>query len=246
MVTLSRVWWPGYDDAGPGSKRLSLSSPPFAAILRRTINATVLIYFLYQLLELLLSPAVALYLLYRGIRDPRYFAGLKERLGFLPRTLQATDRGAIWFHAVSVGEVLTAAEIIRRIRIERPQLPVLLSTSTLAGRALADHKVSGNVFFVPLDYRWMVRRVLRRLRPSVVVILETEIWPNLFRESKRAGASLLIVNARISDRAFPRYLSWRAFFRHPLGFPDAILAQTEEDRRRFEACGAINVSVAGN
>jgi 3-deoxy-D-manno-octulosonic-acid transferase len=145
-----------------------------------------------------------------------------------------------------VGEVLTAAEIIRRIRIERPQLPVLLSTSTLAGRALADHKVSGNVFFVPLDYRWMVRRVLRRLRPSVVVILETEIWPNLFRESKRAGASLLIVNARISDRAFPRYLSWRAFFRHPLGFPDAILAQTEEDRRRFEACGAINVSVAGN
>ena len=92
----------------------------------------------------------------------------------------------------------------------------------------------------------MVRRVLRRLRPSAVVILETEIWPNLFRESKRAGASLLMVNARISDRAFPKYLRWRAFFRHPLGFPDAILAQTEEDRRRFEACGAINVSVAGN
>jgi len=142
--------------------------------------------------------------------------------------------------------VLSAAEIIRQIGQQQPLVPIFLSTSTLAGRALADQKIGSNVFFVPLDYRWMVRRVLRRLRPSVVVILETEIWPNLFRESKRAGASLLMVNARISDRAFPKYYRWRAFFRHPLTFPDAILAQTEEDRRRFEACGATNVSVAGN
>ena len=171
---------------------------------------------------------------------------MKERLGFLPRSLETTGRGAIWFHAVSVGEVLSAAEIIRQIRQQNPLAPIFLSTSTLAGRALADQKIGSNVFFAPLDYRSMVRRVLRRLRPSVVVILETEIWPNLFRESKRAGASLLMVNARISDRAFPKYFRWRAFFRHALKFPDAILAQTEEDQRRFEACGAANVVVAGN
>ncbi len=171
---------------------------------------------------------------------------MKERLGLLPASLDSTGRGAIWFHAVSVGEVLSAAEIIRRIREQSPHIPIFLSTSTLAGRALADQKVGRNVFFAPLDYRSMVRRVLRHLRPSAVVILETEIWPNLYRESKRAGASVLIVNARISDRAFPKYLRWRAFFRYPLQFPDAILAQNAEDRRRFEACGARNVSVAGN
>jgi 3-deoxy-D-manno-octulosonic-acid transferase len=164
----------------------------------------------------------------------------------LNSTGDSTGRGAIWFHAVSVGEVLSAAEIMRRIREQDPHIPVFLSTSTLTGRALADHKIGKNVFFAPLDYRSCVRRVLRRLRPSVVVILETEIWPNLYRESKRAGTSLLMVNARISDRAFPKYLRWRWFFRHPLQFPDAILAQSEQDRRRFETCGATNVTVAGN
>jgi tetraacyldisaccharide 4'-kinase len=161
-------------------------------------------------------------------------------------SLDSTGRGAIWFHAVSVGEVLAAAEIIRQIRERKPHVPIFLSTSTLAGRALADQKIGKNVFFAPLDYRSMVRRVLRRLRPSAVVILETEIWPNLYRESKRAGASLLVVNARISDRAFPKYRRWRSFFSHPLRFPDAILAQSEQDRQRFEDCGAINVRVAGN
>src|ERR1043166_9507388 len=107
MVTWSIVWWPGYDDAGPGENLLlSLSPAEAAAILIRTINATRLIYFLYQVLQLTLIPAVALYLLYRGIRDRRYFQGLGERLGFLPQSILTTGPGAIWFHAVSVGEVL--------------------------------------------------------------------------------------------------------------------------------------------
>lgn len=171
---------------------------------------------------------------------------MRERLGFLPRSLQSTGCGVIWFHAVSVGEVLASVELIRRLRMEKPSIPVFLSTSTLAGRAVADSKLKRNVFFAPLDYRSVIRRVLRRLRPSAVVILETEIWPNLFRESKRAGASLLMANARISDRAFPKYERWRAFFRHALSQPDAILAQSDQDRRRFLACGATNVEIAGN
>ncbi len=104
------------------------------------------------------------------------------------------------------------------------------------------------VFFAPIDYRCIVRRVLRRLRPAVVVILETEIWPNLYRESKRAGASLLMVNGRISDRALPRYRRWKGFFRHALAFPDAIFTQSEEDARRFIVAGAPpeRVRAAGN
>ena len=227
-------------------RALSLSSPASAAILRRTINATRLIYFLYQLVQLAISPAVLFYLVYRGIRGRRYFHRLGERLGSIP--FSTTGSPSIWFHAVSVGEVLAAAELIRRIRAENPHLPVFLSTSTLAGRALADQKIGNGVFFAPIDYRFAVRRVLRRLRPAAVVILETEIWPNLYRESKRAGASLIVVNGRISDRALPRYTRFRAFFKHVLRFSDAILTQTEEDKRRFELAGAPpdRVRVAGN
>ncbi len=104
------------------------------------------------------------------------------------------------------------------------------------------------VFYAPLDYRCIVRKVLRRLRPSLVVVLETEIWPNLYREVKRAGASLLVVNGRISGRALPRYVRWNWFFRHALAQPDAILAQTEEDARRYVLAGAPvgRVQAAGN
>ncbi len=194
---------------------------------------------------------MALYLLYRGIRDPRYFAGLKERLGFLPRSFETTGAGSIWFHAVSVGEILSSVELLRRLRAEQPRVSIYVSTATLAGRALADQKLAGivrGVFFAPLDYRSVVRRVLRRLRPALVVVLETEIWPNLFRESKKAGAALVVVNGRISDRAGPSYRRWRWFFQHVLRWPDQILVQTEEDGRRYIAAGAPpdRVKMGGN
>src|SRR5580704_250304 len=131
MVILSWVTWLGYDAALPGVKGF-LSAAAAVAILKRTINATRLIYFLYQILQLALSPAVALYLLYRGIRDRRYFTGMTERLGFLPPSLHSTAADAIWFHAVSVGEVLSAVEVIRGLRRERPSLPIFVSTTTLA------------------------------------------------------------------------------------------------------------------
>jgi 3-deoxy-D-manno-octulosonic-acid transferase len=233
-----------------------LSSPACAAILRRTIptpkkTATRLIYFLYELLLLAVTPAVALYLLYRGIRNRRYFAGLAERLGFLPAAIQTTGSGAIWFHAVSVGEVFSCVELIRVLRTAHPRSPLFVSTTTLAGRETADQKLEGladGVFFAPLDYRSAVRRVLRRLRPAAVVVLETEIWPHLYRESKRAGASVILVNGRISDRALKRYRRWRWFFRYVLGCVDMIFAQSAEDEHRFVAAGARldRVQVAGN
>jgi 3-deoxy-D-manno-octulosonic-acid transferase len=202
---------------------------------------------------------VALYLLYRGIRDRAYFAHLPERLGILAPAYKATGSRVIWFHAVSVGEVLSAVELIRRLQEDEPGLSIYLSTTTLTGRAAAVQRLASlplrasrhledRVFYLPLDYRSMIRRVLRRLRPSAVVILETEIWPNLYRESKRAGASLMMVNARISDRSLPSYRRASGFFRHVLCWPDAILAQTEEDARRLRLAGAPDaiVTAAGN
>jgi 3-deoxy-D-manno-octulosonic-acid transferase len=154
-------------------------------------------------------------------------------------------------HAVSVGEVLSSVELLRQMRERLPHAPLYVSTTTLAGRAIAEQKLAGlaaGVFFAPLDYCFAVRRVLRALRPRAVVVLETEIWPNLYREARRAGCALLIVNARISDRAEPRYLRARALFRQALALPGAILAQDEISCRRFLALGAPpeTTRVAGN
>jgi 3-deoxy-D-manno-octulosonic-acid transferase len=142
-------------------------------------------------------------------------------------------------------------ELIRTMRAAHPHTRMYVSTTTLAGRFTAGEKLEGladGVFFAPLDYRSIVRRVLRRLRPAAVVVLETEIWPNLYRESKRAGASLIVVNGRISDRALPRYRRWRWFFRYVLRCADTIFAQSSEDKRRFVAAGARidQVQVVGN
>ena len=209
------------------------------------------IYFLYRVLQALALPLVLLYFAFRGMRNRAYWRSLPERFGFLPHSFRQTAPGAIWLHAVSVGEVLACVEYARRLRAAFPHSRLFVSTSTIAGRATADDKLRGiasGVFYAPIDYVWAVRRVLRALRPSTVLVAETEIWPNLFREVHRTGAGLAIVNGRISDRALPRYLRWRAIFPHVLSAADTILAQTEEIRARFLALGAPpdRVQVGGN
>lgn len=176
---------------------------------------------------------------------------MEERFGVLPPSFKPTGPGSIWFHAVSVGEVLSAVELIRRVKTIQPHAEVFVSVATLAGREAAEQRLKGlanGVFFAPLDFRSVVRRVLRRLRPALVVVLETEIWPNLYRESKRAGAGLIVVNGRISDRALPSYRRHRWFFRHVLRWPDAILVQSQQDRERYLLAGApeARLQVAGN
>jgi tetraacyldisaccharide 4'-kinase len=142
-------------------------------------------------------------------------------------------------------------EFIRRLRDVLPQTRIFVSTSTLTGREVAGKTLEGlaeGIFYIPSDYAFAVRRVLRTLRPSVVLVAETEIWPNLFREAKRTRASLALVNGRISDRAFERYRRQRWFFGPVLAQADAILAQSDEIARRFVAIGAPadRVRTAGN
>ncbi len=144
-------------------------------------------------------------------------------------------------HAVSVGEVLACVELVRRLRAAFPSSGLFVSTATLAGQATAVGKLRGltdGVFYAPVDYVFAVRRVLRTLKPSAVIVAETEIWPNLFRETRRTGAALAMVNGRISDRAFPRYLPFRWFFAAVLPQADTILAQSDAIRERFLALGA--------
>ena len=190
-----------------------------------------------------------LYFLLRAVRKRGYWPSLAERFGFLPRSFRQTGPGAIWLHAVSVGEVLAFAGFVAKLRAEFPRSRVFVSTTTLAGHATALQKLHGiaqGVFFAPFDSVWAVRRVLRTLQPSAVVIAETEIWPNLFRETKRTGAALVIVNGRISDRARPRYRRLAGLFRAVLPQVDVVLAQSEEMAQRFRELGAAEVSDAGN
>lgn len=210
-----------------------------------------LIYLLYRLLQAACFPLILVYFLQRGLKDRKYFSRVFERFGFLPRSFRQTAGGALWLHAVSVGEVLSAVELLRRLRGEFPLAPLFVSVTTLAGRALAEDKLRGladGVFYAPVDYCFAVRRTLRALRPQTVIVLETEIWPNLYREAKRAGCGLLVVNGRISDRAAPRYRALRPFFREVLAHPDVILVQNELSRKRYIEAGAPpeRTRVAGN
>ena len=207
------------------------------------------IYLLYWTLEAAAFPFLLLYLAWRVGRNRLYAHRLTERFGWLPSSIETTAPGGIWLHAVSVGEVLSALILLRRLREELPGVPLWVSTSTLAGRKMADEKLAGladGVFYAPLDYRFAVRNTLRRIRPAVVAIMETEIWPNLLRESRLAGARVLLLNGRISDKAWPSYRKWRWFFSAVLGYVDRVLAQGPQAAERFRYLGTPDVVEAGN
>jgi 3-deoxy-D-manno-octulosonic-acid transferase len=209
------------------------------------------IYFLYWGCRVFAFPLLVFYFVYRCARSPGYRSRFWERWGGLPASFQATASGAIWLHAISVGEVISAAGLLRELRERDSTIPLFVSVGTVGGRAVADERLAGvatGIFYAPIDYPFAVRRVLRRIRPAVVVILETEIWPVLYREVKRAGSSLVIMNGRISDRTLPRYRRFRFLFRHVLRLPDAIFVQSGQDRARYIEAGAPaeNIEVLGN
>ncbi|HWR53479.1 MAG TPA: tetraacyldisaccharide 4'-kinase [Bryobacteraceae bacterium] len=205
------------------------------------------VIFIYRFLQWAGFPLIVIYFLARGLREARYRRGFRERLGLLP--WRTAPPGAVWVHAVSVGEVVSATGLLRALRAELPDAPLYVSVSTVAGRAVAEERLRGiaeGVFYAPIDYALFVRRVFRTLQPRAVVVLETEIWPNLWREAKRFGCALVVVNGRISDRALPRYRRLKAFFRPILGLADAILTQSEQDRARYQELGFETAVCAGN
>jgi len=154
-------------------------------------------------------------------------------------------------HAVSVGEIASAVPLINKLRSAEPQTPIYVSTSTVAGRKAARRHLSSitsGIFYAPLDYVSCVRRTLRIIRPALVVILETEIWPNLYAEIKRSGARLAIVNGRISNRTWPRYQAAKHFFAPIVSLPDVVLAQSARDQSRYLQLGVSpeRLAVPGN
>lgn len=155
--------------------------------------------------------------------------------------------GWIWVHAVSVGEVLAATELVRGLGAAGYRVAV--STTTEAGQGLARERFAGSpVFYMPLDFGFLVRRYLRAIRPRLVVTMESELWPNLIGECRKAGVPLAVANARVSDRSFPRYMRLRRLWGPLLREVSLFLAQSEETAGRLRAMGvaAERVVVTGN
>jgi 3-deoxy-D-manno-octulosonic-acid transferase len=215
-------------------------------------------YFLYSVLLAIGMMAGLPYWVFQMVRHGKYRRGLGERLGRVPERLglkQASHTSSthvepvLWIHAVSVGEVLAVSGLIEEIRRRFPRHRVLISTTTDSGQTLARQRFGEeNVFYFPMDFAFAIRSYLRTLRPVLIVLAETEFWPNFLRLSKAGGAQVAVVNARISDRSLPNYRRFRWALRRILINVDLFLAQSQDDAERLQEVGASanRIRVCGN
>jgi 3-deoxy-D-manno-octulosonic-acid transferase len=211
-------------------------------------------YALYSALLFLALVLTLPYWLVQMMRHGKYRAGLRQRFGAVPAALvKRGEHPAIWVHAVSVGEVVASSAVIQALRQNFPAHRVLVSTTTSTGQKLAARRFGAeNVFYFPLDFAFAIQPYLDALRPELVVVAETEFWPNFLRLAKRSGARIAVINCRISDRSLPGYKRFRSWLPGLLGRTlaniDLFLAQTGEDRRRLIEIGAAQskIALAGN
>lgn len=202
---------------------------------------------LYSLLIYLLTPLVLLYLALRGLRSRDYLQRWNERFAFFE---PPGKTGGIVVHAVSMGEVNAAALLIRQLQKRYPELPICVTTFTPTGSEQVRTLFDSSVFhvFSPLDLPGAVRRFFDRLRPRLLIVLETEIWPNLYIEAAKRGVRVLIANARISDGSFGNYRRFGKLTALALQQVDHLAAQSEQDARRLIDLGVCeeHVSLSGN
>ena len=215
-------------------------------------------YFLYSLLIAVGVFLASPYFLIRGLQTGKYFGTLGERFGGLPPAIRKLPAGCIWIHAVSVGEAIACLSLARQLKQQYPQRPLVISTTTETGQKLAEERFdfADAIFYFPFDWAWIIRRVLRAVRPACVLIVETEIWPNFMRQTHRAGVPIIYVNGRISQKSFRRHeraLRWFPFFvggfyKHVLSNAELFLMQSEADADRIRKIGAAphRVIVTGN
>ena len=201
------------------------------------------------------------YWIVQGLRHGKYLSNLGQRLGFSFPTLSKLPvkrAGAIWVHAVSVGEALAGLGLARRLKEVYPDRPLIVSTTTIAGHALARERMpfADAVIYFPLDWSFCVRRAISAVRPALILVLESEIWPNFLREAGRRQIPVVFISGRISDRSFTRYQKFfgifgfvlRPLLKDALSHAGAFLMQSEKDAERIRVLGAPTdrVHVGGN
>ena len=194
----------------------------------------------YNILSIFLLLPVVLYHLYRSVSRGRPPA-FRERFGYIPAAELAAirKRPVIWLHAVSVGESIAARPLLKALRAQYPGHAIVVSNTTETGRGIsATFPEKDLCIYFPFDFLPAVCSVLKSIRPKLIIIMETEIWPNFTREATRRGIPVILANGRISDRSFGRYLKLGWFFRHALQLFSRLCMQTETDRERIIAIGA--------
>jgi 3-deoxy-D-manno-octulosonic-acid transferase len=202
-------------------------------------------YLLYNIALLLALPLVLAYHLYRSISRGRPPA-LMERFGFIDSKALLSLQGnrPIWIHAVSVGETIAVKPLLSALKKEFPEIPLVVSNMTETGRSISlGIKEADCSIYFPFDYSFSCDRLLKIINPHAVIIVETELWPNFLRSARNMSIPTVIVNGRISDRSFQRYMKMSRFFRPMLAAVTAFCMQSEEDARRIVAIGAVSGQV---
>jgi 3-deoxy-D-manno-octulosonic-acid transferase len=200
---------------------------------------------LYNVALHLALPYIPLRLWWRGRREPGYRQHVGERFGrYGARPVQP----AIWIHAVSLGETRAAQPLVAALRTRFPDHALVVTHMTATGREAATSLYGGfaTLAFLPYDLPWAARRFVAHFRPRFGILMETELWPNLLRECRRAGVPVLLANARLSERSAEGYRRVGPLAREALADLAAVAAQTEADAARLTALGAHRVEVTGN
>ena len=218
-------------------------------VYRLLLTAVYLFYSLLLALGfLLLLPRFLL----DAVRHGKYAAGFRQRCGELPQ-FDGGDEGRkiVWLHCVSVGETQGARGFAENFLKQYPSHKIVVSTTTVTGQRVACDAFKGKaalVFYFPFDWAWTVRRALDRIAPSVVLVMETELWPHFLRQCRSRGIPVAVVNGRISEKSFRRYARVKFFMREVLKDVTLAVMQTETDASRIEALGlpAERIRVSGN
>jgi len=189
-------------------------------------------------------------LLPRFLFQAKYAAGLRQRFGKLP-DFQSGGKPVLWLHCVSVGETNAARPLVKKLKETFPEYILVVSTTTRTGQNLAKEafaKDAAFIFYFPFDWKFTVHRVLNKIKPSVVLIMETEIWFNFVREAHKTGVKVFVVNGRLSDKSVSRYAWIPKTMRRVLHHIDLALMQTSTDAKRLLGLGSRNtkVKVTGN
>jgi 3-deoxy-D-manno-octulosonic-acid transferase len=209
-------------------------------------------FWLYNVLWLLAFPGVLGYLVLRSLLSGKYRRNLGPRLGLgLRDRLKNINRGVIWVHALSVGEVLSAVSLLHSLRDQFPEYELFFTTTSETGQQVAQQRLAGlncRFYYLPLDLWWIVRRTVKTIGASLFVLVETDLWPNLLWCLARKETPVVLVNGKVSDRSFPRYRLAQRFISEVFNNIDVLCMQSEEDGRRMRMLGVdgSKVNVIGN
>ena len=202
-------------------------------------------YFLYQMLSWVILPIAVLRVFFRSRMEPSYRKNLSERFGLLRLK---NDKSVIWLHAVSVGEVLACQQLVEHFVSRFDGVNVLITCTTASGREAAEKLNSQRVkvSYLPFDIKPFISTFIRNVKPMCLLVMETEIWPTLYKECSKNAIPIFMLNARLSEKSMQGYLKFKTLSHQTISHVAGILAQTDDDASRLRRIGGKEILVTGN